>query len=401
MPARVVPDTMRGMRPRVPLLAVAVFALVTTGCARRSGPPSAADGGVRQFTFAWPYRTGSDAAPRGGTTTGAPVTLDPEPSAAWRALQEPHLQPRERDRRAILAMAGTYRASFDFLEVMGFRPGFTPDRPYQSWGTEYVYVLRDEPRFVSLQHVLVMFVRGDDGETRGPIVTKHWRQDWRYEDPELLTYRGHHTWATERLPRAAVRGTWSQAVFQVDDSPRYEAYGRWEHFGNVSRWRGSRTWRPLPRREFSVRDDYHVLVGTNEHTITPTGWVQQEENLKVVLDDAGRPAAALPVVAEEIGLNRYERLQDFDDTAARRYAERTEPFWREVRAAWADLVRERRRLTLRAAPDQGQLFVPLVEYAQRLYEGAPWDPAAGRAFARETVRGYLAAPGGPRGRADY
>ena len=35
----------------------------------------------------------------------------------------------------------------------------------------------------------------------------------------LLTYRGHDTWAKERIGASAARGTWTQAVFQVDDSP--------------------------------------------------------------------------------------------------------------------------------------------------------------------------------------
>ncbi len=48
-----------------------------------------------------------------------------------------------------------------------------------------------------------------------------------------------------------------------------------------------------------------------------------------------------------------------------------------------------------AAPDRGQLFVPLFEYAEKLYEGDTLDSADARAFARRTVRGYLggAAPG--------
>jgi hypothetical protein len=50
------------------------------------------------------------------------------PSAAWRAVQEPGLTKFERDRRAIPAMAGGYRTSFDFLETVGFTPGFTPSR---------------------------------------------------------------------------------------------------------------------------------------------------------------------------------------------------------------------------------------------------------------------------------
>ena len=30
-----------------------------------------------------------------------------------------------------------------------------------------------------------------------------------------------------------------------------------------------------------MRDDYQVLVGTNRHTITPDGWLQEENNLKL------------------------------------------------------------------------------------------------------------------------
>jgi hypothetical protein len=367
---------------------------VKTSAAAESGSSPA--GPPHQFTFSWPYRTGESAAPRGGTTKGPPVELDVEPSPAWTRLRHPGLTPLERDRRAILAMAGTFRASFDFLEVAGFRKGFVPDRPYQSWGSEYVYVVRDEPRHIALQHVLVMFMTGKDGTVQGPFVTKHWRQDWRYEDRDLLVYRGRLTWGKERLAAEQAKGTWTQAVFQVDDSPRYEAYGRWQHFGNVSTWTSSATWRPLPRREFSVRKDYDVLVGTNEVTITPTGWIHEEDNLKVALAAPGRPAEDEPVVSEELGLNRYERLSGFDDSAGRRYAERTQAFWDEVRSAWDELAASQRTLVLRAPPDQAQLFVPLFEYAGRLDEGEPFDRGAAREFARKTVRSYVAHSPAPR-----
>jgi len=385
--------TMTAMRVMGILLMVALVAGVTS-CGRivKPAPEGSAGPATRQFTFGWRYGSEDAMAPRGGTTQGPPVTLDGAPGEAWTRLRAPGISALERDRRAILAMAGTYRASFDFLEVLGFGLGFKPDRPYQSWGTEYVHVLRDEPRLISLQHLLVMFMQTKDGKVSGPFVTKHWRQDWRYEDTELLTYRGRLRWARTHIPPGDAKGTWTQAVFQVDDSPRYEAYGRWEHFGNVSSWRSATTWRPLPRREWSVRSDYQVLIGTNQVTITPTGWVHEESNLKVGLDDAGRPIAADPVRAKEIGLNRYERLVGFDDSAARGYQERTAPFWDEVRAAWDELARRRDGLTMRAPADQGQLFVPLFEYAQKLDDGAPFDRADARAFARNAVRGYLSAP---------
>ena len=69
-----------------------------------------------QFTFAWPLDEKA-LKPRGGTTRGTSVALDSAPGEAWRRLQEPGLAALERDRRAILAMAGPYRVSFDFLEV--------------------------------------------------------------------------------------------------------------------------------------------------------------------------------------------------------------------------------------------------------------------------------------------
>ena len=363
------------------------IALLLPGCAAQ---PPARDTALRQFTFSWPFIAGGKMAPRGGSTAGVPITLDTVPSAAWEALHAPGLRDRDRDRRAILAMAGIFRASFEFIEVIGFRPGFTPDRPYQSWGTEWVYVLHDDPRFVSLQHLLVMSMQMPDGHVEGPIVTKHWRQDWRYEDRDLLVYRGRNTWEHERLTSAQARGTWSQSVSQVDDSPRYESYGRWDHRGNVATWRSAETWRPLPRREFSVRSDYQVLVGTNRYTITPTGWVQEEDNLKVTLNAAGAWQAADPVVSKESGLNRYERLRDFDLNAGEQYRARTAAFWELVRARWDELAAHRSRLVLRGAADQQQLFVPLFEYAERLAGGETVAPDAMREFVHTTVSGYLA-----------
>lgn len=363
-----------------------VIGMSLAGCATK---PPAAPVAVRQFTFAWPFAADGKLAPRGGTSTGVPVTLDTTPGPPWDALQAPGLTARERDRRAILAMAGIFRTSFEFIEVMGFRPDFTPDRPYQSWGTEWVYVLHDEPTFVSLQHLLVMSIQKPDGTIQGPFVTKHWRQDWRYEDRDLLVYRGRNRWTHQRLSATEVRGTWSQSVSQVDDSPRYASFGRWEHRGNVSTWRSGETWRPLPRREFSVRKDYDLLIGTNRHTITPTGWVQEEENLKVRLGDGATWAAAEPVASKEIGLNRYERLRDFDLQAGEAYRERTAAFWEMVRAAWAEQAAAGPVLQLKGAADQDHLFVPLFEYAERLAAGEVIAPETMRAFVRATVAGYL------------
>ena len=343
----------------------------------------------RQFTFSWPYEEGDTLRPRGGTTRGAPLTLATEPSAAWRAVQEPGVAKFERDRRAILAMAGGYRTSFDFLETVGFTPGFAPSRPYQSWGTEYIYVVEDTGTFIRLQHLMVMFVADREGKVQGPFVQKHWRQDWRYEDTDLHVFIGRNRWVRQERSADEARGHWSQAVFQVDDSPRYEALGEWEHYGNYSAWTSERTARPLPRRETTVRDDYQILEGINRHTLTPTGWVQEEENLKLVLDAQGQPAADTPYLARELGVARYEHVVDFDFSAGDRYWQRSGEFWRDVRAAWARVYAERDTFEYLEEVDGEEMFVPLFEYADRLDNGERYSAAAAAEIISSTFARHL------------
>ncbi len=347
------------------------FLLAVLCSAAHAGEPS-------QFTFAWPLDEKA-LKPRGATTRGAPVVLDRAPAGAWQRLNEPGLSALERDRRAILAMAGPYRVSFDFLELVRFDPALKPDAPYQSWATEYVFVAEDRPDFIALQHILVMRMQLEGGTVSEPLVVHHWRQEWRYQAESLLAYEGANTWARRAVPPSDRRGAWVQSVLQVDDSPRYAARGRWEHAGGVSTWISDETWRPLPRREFSVRKDYDVLVGTNRHTITPQGWVQEENNLKLALD-GGRN------LAREYGVARYERTKDYDFSAGEKYHARTQPFWAEVRAAWRELEQGAGRFSVRAPVDQAQLFVPFFQYAAKLAAGAAFERDDARAFIRRTLQ---------------
>jgi len=151
----------------------------------------------------------------------------------------------ERDRQAILAMAGEFRVDFKFQETVAVEPGYELKDPYHSTATEFVEVIEDAGDFISLQHVLVLHP-ADGGE---PRVVKHWRQDWRYEDTKLNEFRGHRTWELVELAPAQVKGKWTQAVYQVDDSPRYAGLAAWEHAPNAATWEPPVSWRPLPRRD--------------------------------------------------------------------------------------------------------------------------------------------------------
>ncbi|NKI35713.1 hypothetical protein HFP89_11125 [Wenzhouxiangella sp. XN79A] len=325
------------------------------------------------YLFAWPFVETDDMAPRGGTTSGPMPEVVREPTERWQHLQAEGLSKVERDRRAILAMAGAYRTSFDFLETIGFAPGFTPAKPYRSWGTEYVYVLTDEPGFIQLQHILVMVLEQDDGSLSDPIVTKHWRQDWRFEDTDLHEYVSHGVWERTTRSEAEASGRWSQAVWQVDDSPRYESIGQWRHEPTHSVWEGHPTRRPLPRREFSVRDDYNVLLGTNRHTILPTGWTHEQDNLKMVTDETGTPDPVTPFLAREIGVNRYDRITGFDFSAGDAYWEASGEYWAMVRERWTEQFETFDRVRVEATIDGTSMMMTVFGKAMQIAAGSDYD----------------------------
>ena len=321
-------------------------------------------GNESTYIFGWTHLEDSNLkTPRGGTTTGPEVTLDTEPSSSWKLLHDPNLSKFEKDRLAILAMKGKYRVYFDFMETMGFVEDYQPKQPYQSWATEFVEVVDEEKDFISLQHIIVMYFKQDDGSISNPVVMKHWRQDWKYQNSKINTFIGNKTWINKRIPWVSRKGTWSQAAYQVDDTPRYQSYGEWTHSENFSSWTSKETWRPLPRREFSVRDDYDVLVGVNIQTITPTGWVHEQNNKKVVLNQNNK------VLAKEIGIARYERIKDFDWSAGKDYWMSSYIFWKEVREAWNRKLNNSKNFKLIKKVDGTILFSKLFMMADKYAQG--------------------------------
>jgi hypothetical protein len=345
---------------------------------------SAAEPAPAGHIFAWPFLNPKEMATRGATTTGGDVTLMKGAKEAWKRLHEPGLAKFEQDRRAILALAGNYRVSFDFTETVGLVEDFKPTRPYFSWGTENVTVLEDKGGFISLQHSLVMYFKDEKGETSGPHVMKHWREDWTWEDPELQVYQGDLTW--KKVPTAEPKGKWSQAVFQVDDSPRYEVAGMWNHEGGLSIWHSENCPRPLPRREFSIRKDYNVLEGTHEISITPNGWVHVQSNRKLQVDKDG----TRKYLGQELGVDRYEEITSPDlATPFNNYWSKTGGYWKDVRDTWAGILKEKDSFTLKDSYDGKQLFMIHFEHADELESSDKPDPEGDLKHAQETIRNFL------------
>jgi len=290
---------------------------------------------VADYVFGWQVWDG-ELKLRGGSTKGAPVDFVDGPTTEWSVLQAAD-SAKARDRAAILNMVGDYKVSFDFMEIEVYT-GQGPTQPYRSWATEKVLVIEDSEEFISLQHILVMFHQTKDGTVHGPMVVKHWRQDWTYMPTNVLAYKGHRRWSNE--PYDSAEGTWSQSVWQVDDSPRYTMVGQWSHNASVSTFDSEPMWRPLPRREYTVRSDYHILVGPHRLAILPRGWVHTQDAVKTVLNEDGSLDVEQPMLAREMGINRYERIENFDFSAGTDSWAATQEFWKEVREGWSRRLSE-------------------------------------------------------------
>ena len=226
-----------------------------------------------------------------------------------------------RDRAAILAMQGEYRVDFNFQETVALEEGYERRDDKNTGGYEIVLLVEDEPERIVLQHLLV---------TTGGAVIKHWRQDWMYEASERLEFVADQTWQMRPIDPELREGAWTQCVFEVSDAPRYCGTGSWRHKYGVSTWTSDRSWRPLPRREYTKRSDYNALNVENRHTITPNGWTHEQDNTKTLRDGSETVAT----LVREFGFNDYRNIVGFDFEPARVYWRDTEEYWASVRAAW-------------------------------------------------------------------
>ncbi|MFD2255161.1 DUF6607 family protein [Luteolibacter algae] len=237
--------------------------------------------------------------------------------------------PPEADRKAILSMAGTFEVDFNFTEDSSFTENYPiASKPYHEHALEVVVVAENTPERIILQHLLVV----NHSKKKTDMVIKHWAQIWTWQDSELLAYSGADgidEWTRITLRKEDSAGRWTQLVTSVDDTPRYEGSGKWSHGLGISTWRGADTRRPLPRREYSVRDDYDYLLGTNTHTVSGTGWLHFQDNLKVI--DRGNPSKA---IAHETGLNRYTRVESERAEIALNWWRENQTAWKDIRAFW-------------------------------------------------------------------
>lgn len=257
---------------------------------------------------------------------------------------------KEQDKKAIKNMCGCYEVSFDFAETFEYSKDTTyaPSKVKHDKGLEWVQLVDDASDKIVMQHLLIV------GKPDSPHVIKHWRQDWLYENTDLYTYDVNNKWKYVQLPKEEVKGQWSQKVFQVDDSPRYEGSATWVHVDGKSSWENT-TDAPLPRREYTKRSDYNVTVRTNKHAITNEGWIHDQDNNKVIRKEGQEDM----VLAQEKGLNTYKKVDYTRCLAAQNWWKENHQDWALVRAKWDAVFARKSNLHLNTKVDDKPLYAHL------------------------------------------
>jgi len=251
---------------------------------------------------------------------------------------------KKKDVEAIKSMCGCFEIEFNFSETFSYTNSKKSDN-YKSKALEWAQLVYEDNNKISIQHLLIV------GSKRFPTVIKHWRQDWLYQNLDLYKYDVNNTWNYKKMNKKDVKKQWTQKVFQVDDSPRYEGTATWVHVDGKSFWENT-TPAPLPRREYTKRSDYNMTKRGNRHEITSYGWVHDQDNEKISIDNDRRQN----VVALEKGINKYKRIDDKECLAAQKWWDDNKEKWLLVRKKWNQIYSKNQKLSLKSNVDGKKLY---------------------------------------------
>ena len=232
------------------------------------------------------------------------------------------------DKESIKSMCGCFDVGFHFAETFSYSndTNYTPSDEKHMGATEWAQLVEETDSSVVIQHLLVI------GSGENTMIIKHWRQDWIYENTEFYIYDHDNKWSFQKSSKDKVKGQWTQKVFQVDDSPRYEGSGSWVYVDGKKYWE-STTDAPLPRREYTTRSDYNLTIRTSRHEIVESGWIHDQDNKKIVRDNGKEDF----VLAEEKGMNFYKRVEDAKCQVAKDWWLENSEYWQSVRNVWSDI----------------------------------------------------------------
>ena len=259
------------------------------------------------------------------------------------------------DKKYIEKLCGCYEVEFKYAET------FSPDTSYKfhdrdeiSGGLELILPIEVSDKKMVLQHLLVI---------TDSMIIKHWREDWTYENPTIFLYRGNKLWTKEQLKPEEVFRKWTQPVWEVSDAPRYQGASEWINTDGKTFWQNTSD-APLPRRGYSVRNDYNILKRTNRIILTNDGWIHEQDNQKII-----RNKGTDRLLVEEKGINSYKKMVDSKCAAAKVYWEKNKQYWAKVRAAWEEYLASHSSVELKDKVDGKPLHQHLTDLAVEFANG--------------------------------
>ena len=257
---------------------------------------------------------------------------------------------KQMDYSAIKSMCGCYNVEFNFAETFNYSEDslYEASKVKNDKALEWVQVVEDSPSKISLQHILII------GDSANHYIVKHWRQDWLYENKDFMMYNYDNNWTYKEKSAFEVVGQWTQKVFQVDDSPRYEGSGTWVHVDGKSYWENETT-APLPRREYTKRSDYNLTLRRNRHEIMPFGWVHDQDNDKIIRSKSDSDI----LLAKEKGYNTYTKIDDSKCKYGQDWWLENKDKWAIIRSVWEEIYNSGNNLSLKTEVEGVKLYQEL------------------------------------------
>lgn len=277
------------------------------------------------------------------------------------------------DQNAIKQMTGCYEVVFQSSETFATDDNYEHYPKYKSGALEWIFIDSETQDSINLQHLLITRVG----------VMKHWRQRWDYEASKYLVYQGFSDWSLNSLRSDKVKGNWTQRVYQVDDSPRYECSAPWIHNGEINYWECLAN-APLPRREFSVRSDYNILKRKNRHELTQNGHIHDQDNLKV----AKRPGEDEKVIAMEKTFNTYKKVDDQKCVKAQEWWPKHSAYWRDVVSVWDEILYNDKYTKFEFKKDNINLWEKLFELDETLSK-PNYNSDSAKRIIKSTIKDHI------------
>jgi len=249
---------------------------------------------------------------------------------------------KEKDQKAIKDMCGCYEIKFKYAETFSPDIAYEKAYDYRAHALEWAELVTDKDDKITIQHLLVV---------NDTMVIKHWRQDWEFQNKNVFSYNAKNTWGVNKLSDEQVKGQWAQKVYQVDDSPRYSGSSTWVHVDGKHFWE-NKTDAPLPRREYSKRDDYNILVRGNRVQLTNYGWLHEQDNDKVIRAKGEKDE----LLVQEKGYNIYKKVDDKKCKIAQEWWKKNNKVWKKVTKEWDKVFAENTQVKLKTKVDEKRLY---------------------------------------------